>query len=80
MTVQLTRISIIVLLLGLLTGCSWFKSDNASNIDTGGSATELLDKSPSDTTWYCYGLADGSWDCRQNEKTDQVVGSRSNQN
>lgn len=76
MTIQLTRISIIVLLLSVLAGCSWFKRDN-NNMDADG-APELLDKTPSDTTWYCYGLPDGSWDCQRNEKTDQVVGSRPN--
>ncbi|MEX2489930.1 MAG: hypothetical protein WD356_10445 [Pseudomonadales bacterium] len=79
MTIQLARISIIVLFFGLLTGCSWFKKDNP-DIGADENSTELLDKTPSDTTWYCYGLPDGSWDCRQNEKTDQVVGSRPNQN
>lgn len=80
MTIPIARACTIILMLASVAGCSWFsKDDNCDGADC--NTPELLDKTPSKTTWYCYGRPDGeSWDCRQTEMPNKVISTRPEQN
>lgn len=80
MTIQIARTCTITLIIISLAGCSWFKKDEyCSGADC--ETPELLDRTPSKTSWYCYPQSDGEgWDCRQAEMPNEVISTRPDQN
>ncbi len=57
----------LLLATALLTGCSFFRNSAVED-----QTPQLLDNSGSQSTWYCYGSEDETWDCTQEPDPNKV--------
>ncbi|MBD3649653.1 MAG: hypothetical protein HUJ31_19845 [Pseudomonadales bacterium] len=73
----MTRFGSIIIILLSLGACSWFGNDDDDCSGPGCNSAGVLDNTPSPVTWYCYGLANGTWDCQKTEDRSRIAPTRS---